>query len=1642
MGGAMGRYLRVALSVLLSAHLCGGQSGFANPVVVSSGQQIIDAKTISGSDSLSVSKGATAVIDFGQASNLNITGNIQNYGSIYAVSSNPTVHTAALTGYNITNNTGALMSTVLPAGGFAGLNNLVPNLNLSLAAVNNITNYGSISSAANLTMNAGNSIVNAGTMTAAQNVNIITGIAGLINSGTISSIMSNINISNLASQNTLINNTNGTLQALLGQINISTVASSALDKLNIDIIGGDLLSKELNINTQNGTIKANVGQLTGVLNANGGEFYASAKTPNLRVGSINMSGDPIIASTGNVDITASVNSAANIAYIAGGNIDTNGAAAPISINTSSAGNAGSVLMLAGVNYTANGDGSYTITPGNGGSIDLTNAVAGNQGINTFNTSSSNNGSGGNVVLVAYNGSISVPSNVTITTGAGPNNQGFTVNGNVTIIAGAASGNAVSVGGINTSGNTISPQIFNGYVSIYNSNPAMYQSANQQDAPTAWTQLNGAQSATQQYLVVNDTRNISSGNTLYMNIQGANPEAISISAVTPNTPLPPAGQPVPGTISLNNALHQNHGSAEILSTSVSTLNVAPAASSPSGQLFSNGAMFGPAITNGAVASNGGTISVGQITSGGNVVIGAGVSNGGSVSLNGNISLTQAAFTAPTPANYNDTPVVQVSGQNVHVVGSSTTVSSAISSCSFCQDQLNIYTQKLSNAGTISGTFVNITNPIASTLTVANSGTISGINPGSTAGNPWVNIQSAGGVTFTSTAPNTANISVPNYGVISVSAADTNAINFSNSSNFTGGNGGLITFSAQGTGASLNVAANSILSISPANPGFGGPVLSVSCPNINLGNAASIQGPASNMIFTSGSLVQSPQALTITVASGSAQIFSGATNTMVFRPTDGQNINFIAQKNGANLAFTGGSTYLFTGTNKNTKAAGSVQYTSGNINVTCANCFNAVDPNGSIKGIAFQPYVGPAITFPSAFTAFATYTYPQVLLLMAPIAQTGLFTNLGTYSQGSFIGAGNPPVGVASSYVITGASKYTIQAAKQMGFTVTAGAYSQNLDHSVNVVPTEVEINFALQQAKSYGNVLDLVVGNECIIGDANKNIATSMGYLITAINYAQTQRNALGFSASTLPVTTRQIAGVLSGVNSSKYDLMPQTRNLLVGCQNCYGIANFAGVDGHVYADVYPYYDGTDNTGGLNANSVVGYLVPGGLGATSITAISKSDFNILVTNANSLSPISNSTPPPAYGIQADMNGTISAFQAQSVGTQIWIAETGWATASTQPGNTQTTALPNNAPQANPTWAGYYFPAMQSWSYKNGGGTPTYQIAYINGYFESYDEPWKYTTTSWQGGEPNFGLWTATGTNLTAFATAAAQYQLSGIAQKFNLPVFNQQPGLPAAQPPTITVSATAPAPTATLSSAPLVDTSALLASSNLLSSSIRSNTTILPTDINPELKASNEASTKNQNANGSLTNGANNTTTTMLGNVLHNASMMGINPAGDMITFEGTNLLLAPDHNLTVNTNLADIQLDAGAAVMMLQTGNELAILALHDDHSGAVKVTVGNQSMEIPVGRQLVLSKDQETAFDNLNPSAIGYRNLSDGKMGTLKAYTSEFSLPTALSTAAPIRQLIKSSEKEERDLARKLLKTAAAMAILSKNKAPFKSSH
>jgi len=286
---------------------------------------------------------------------------------------------------------------------------------------------------------------------------------------------------------------------------------------------------------------------------------------------------------------------------------------------------------------------------------------------------------------------------------------------------------------------------------------------------------------------------------------------------------------------------------------------------------------------------------------------------------------------------------------------------------------------------------------------------------------------------------------------------------------------------------------------------------------------------------------------------------------------------------------------------------------------------------IYGIAFSPYVGQWVN--NAPVLFNTYTLDQVTQLLTPIAKQ--FSLIATYGQGTFVWQNVPN--------IQDSNRYNIQAAKNAGLNVSAGCYQQGADpgsDSINVAWTKTEIDYAIEQARTNGNVVELVIGNECLWGP------NSTQAIVQLINYAKSKRAP--FTEQTLPITTRQKWDVLGGVNNTTPGYAAMRQALLALLSVC---------EGFVYANMYAYFD-------ANIAAQIG------------KDPTQASFTTAVTNS--------------------MNGTLtalkSAFSSQGVSTEIRIGETGWPTQGSQPGQ------PNDY-LATVQQAQWYYEAMKNWAVAN-------------------------------------------------------------------------------------------------------------------------------------------------------------------------------------------------------------------------------------------------------------------------------------------------------------------------------------------------------
>lgn len=1578
---------------------------------------------------------------FDRAATLDLAGNLTNAGSLFALPSSPAASTAGIIASSIFNQQGGLISSVLTPGGFAAQTGNSPSLDLSLYAVNCIVNAGAIASAGSLSLTAGGSIINAlpqgasgriPVIQAAGHVNLNT--ANIVNAGLISSAAGNINIASQMAQTLAINNAGGTLRALSGSINAETASAAQLGyKPSLTITGGDLAARELNLTCDGGHVTVNCETMDGRLNAHAGDLHIGASTPTLSIGKLELTGDPVFWNAGgNVSLSDNYSfSAQNFSIIASGDIITGAGAGGIDVSSNWS-NAGSILMIAGAHFTdpASGSGGPNDTAtvvkidgpsASGGKIDLT-------GITSLTAACTNTtGAAGSITLVAYYGSagtgtIKVPDNITINTTVRENSP-TSLNGSVTIIAGAPSGDAIRIGSINATGNIKNPQAANnGMVLISSATPALWGNpAGSSDRVF----LQKGNAFTDNWLKVSNPGAFTAGQTIFVNPLGPNGEQVKVLG-TRTDPDPDIG-----LVLVISPLTNSHTVNETVYTPSSTLTVLPVGTPgpvPGGlpmttMLSSNsyGGIISPgtqqsgniAVSGTIDANNAITIATNPSASAGN----------GLVQLNGSMSLSMNPYTDSTQRAYQSFPAISITGAAI-TVGTSATISSQIIS---------------------SGqTYANCPNTVTIvTRSLANNGKITGGAPSSTPySNAMIDISSPDDLSVSGSGT----FSVPSYSVIELSAADKHALNLGSTGGaapaFSTGTGGLVIFDAQGAGGTINVAQNQIVKIE------GGPVISINTPNLSLSNGSSWTATG-NSIYAIGSGYTASD-LTVTVA-GNASILTGAGGAIRMRPTDGQSIKI-----------TGGLGFGSTVARLAVSGGGSIDAGS----LASGSYTRVSNPAGGILGGEFQPYPGPYFSplngNPLKFVAFSAYPYQTVLAMMSPIVAEQQFQVLSTYTQ---------------AY----STSYVIGAAKQLGLRVSAGIFVYLGADGTNLAPlrTDYDSKWALSQASKYGNVIDLVVGNEDIVaGPSGADPSPSINALVSTIQSVQALRGnyinpltGAPFTRTDLPATTRQEIGVLVG-DVTDYASM---RTLLNTVEN------------HIYGNVYPFFDS-------------GQVLPGlkpGMSQTAFQNLVLSNMDGQYKNVMAAWTKAKTLPTPVLNPPD--------FQ---------VSETGWATPLLNPVTSPGYGYAGyGLPEQSLQWAQWYYPAMQKWSLTTTNGITKKQGVAIMGYFGLYDEPWKGidggppakvphwlsanasagATSINTGGSPNFpvltpmsilidakqpnqevvniynkiienpppphingtvltvdallkshnngavldaghpeepffGIWTASGTfplNTTDVNDSINGYvfTLTGTSLKFPLPVY------PNGQPPPSSPTSITSAGTLSVASAALPLSLTLTASNGLLPGQAA----VAPTD---------KTSVPGGGSNSSsvpvvlISNAAD-----LLPPINYNIPRAGWNPAGELVSLPEGNGVFTPDHNLTVRTPLANVAISAGSAVMIVQGPSGMAVLNLYDDRTGSVSVSCAGGSYKLPVGRQLVVSNNQQAAFDDVNPSAIGYRNLAQSKSGNVTIYASEFSLSSALTAADRLGALLGSARQEDRQLASKIMKTAAAMSVLSSNRQPFKTS-
>ncbi len=378
--------------------------------------------------SLVIPENVTTSGDFGRGSDFRLTGALSNFGTVQVLSSDRAIRGGSIRANDISNHSGALISSTV---------------DLRLDADRNLTNYGDILSTESLSLSAGGQLTNAGRIASNGDLNINS--SAVTNRGVMSSSSANVNFASPADLS--VNNYRGTISAVNGAINVRDAAYAGSN--NSYVNGGDLFSRQLNLNSGLGSANVSVNQLTGVVNSTGTASHVLASTDTLNVGNNCLTGDPTFYNTaGGILIQGDVIVQEDLAFIASGAISS---ADNISIKAGDANKGYNITFISGATLTASGGSSQPNLPPvsgppypNSGTVTITNKASKSGGgialgknvlVSSRSTDNTSNHNGGNISFFAFGKSSGIDLGGTRLESGG---QKLGTNGDITVVTGALS----------------------------------------------------------------------------------------------------------------------------------------------------------------------------------------------------------------------------------------------------------------------------------------------------------------------------------------------------------------------------------------------------------------------------------------------------------------------------------------------------------------------------------------------------------------------------------------------------------------------------------------------------------------------------------------------------------------------------------------------------------------------------------------------------------------------------------------------------------------------------------------------------------------------------------------------------------------------------------------------------------------------------------------------------------------------------------------------------------------------------------------------------------------------------------------------------------------------------------------------------
>lgn len=167
---------------------------------------------------------------------------------------------------------------------------------------------------------------------------------------------------------------------------------------------------------------------------------------------------------------------------------------------------------------------------------------------------------------------------------------------------------------------------------------------------------------------------------------------------------------------------------------------------------------------------------------------------------------------------------------------------------------------------------------------------------------------------------------------------------------------------------------------------------------------------------------------------------------------------------------------------------------------------------------------------------------------------------------------------------------------------------------------------------------------------------------------------------------------------------------------------------------------------------------------------------------------------------------------------------------------------------------------------------------------------------------------------------------------------------------------------------------------------------------------------------------------------------GAKAVGSNHSIKSGSALIAASKDMVVETADARVSIARDSVVFIVTGRHGTSVYDLHDSKRGGVKVDFGSQTVSLAPGRHATVCARRTGSYSAINPvEAIMHRDMNEvATANGVGAFTSEFSIHSAIQSVGSLKTIFASSHPECAKLSGRMMKTSAVLMHLSGSQEPF----